>query len=143
MKFIIMVWLAFLARASPVSTIANPACMNMTRKPVMSVHTKLVATRFWPSIVTTSPTISPFLGSAIGMSAAVPVMVPAGSPAAFSSGLGVATSLMSAEVIEVVAAAAGVSVAGACARSVAKDATHQTIAQAKNTLFMSMVLKDE
>jgi hypothetical protein len=28
MKFIIIVWLAFLARVSPVSTIAKPACMN-------------------------------------------------------------------------------------------------------------------
>ena len=43
MKFIIMVWLAFFARASPVSTMANPACMNMTRKPVTSVQTKLMA----------------------------------------------------------------------------------------------------
>ena len=54
MKFIIMVWLAFLARASPVSTIAKPACMNMTRKPVTSVQTKLVAIRFWPTALTTS-----------------------------------------------------------------------------------------
>ena len=46
MKFIIMVWLAFFARARPVSTIAKPACMNLTRKPVMSVQTKLVATTF-------------------------------------------------------------------------------------------------
>ncbi len=31
MKFIIMVWDADLARVNPVSTSANPACMNMTR----------------------------------------------------------------------------------------------------------------
>ena len=42
MKFIDMVWAAFLARMSPVSTIANPACMNMTRKPAISVQTKLI-----------------------------------------------------------------------------------------------------
>ncbi len=51
MKFIIMVWLAFFARQSPVSTIANPACMNMTRKPVTSVQTKLIAMPFWPDLV--------------------------------------------------------------------------------------------
>ena len=54
MKFIIIVWLEFFARASPVSTRAKPACMNMTRKPVTSVHTKLVAIRFWPTALTTS-----------------------------------------------------------------------------------------
>ena len=49
MKFIIMVWLAFFARQRPVSTRANPACMNMTRKPATSVHTKLTAMRFCPT----------------------------------------------------------------------------------------------
>ena len=43
MKFIDMVWAAFLARMRPVSTSANPACMNMTRKPATSVQTKLPA----------------------------------------------------------------------------------------------------
>src|SRR5947208_16237173 len=43
MKFIIMVWLAFFARQRPVSTMAKPACMNMTRKPATSVQTKLMA----------------------------------------------------------------------------------------------------
>src|SRR2546426_8939864 len=46
MKFIANVWAAFLARVKPVSTIAKPACMNITRKPVTSVHTKLMATVF-------------------------------------------------------------------------------------------------
>src|SRR6267378_3954965 len=32
---------AFLARVKPVSTIANPTCMNMTRKPAMSTHARL------------------------------------------------------------------------------------------------------
>src|SRR5882762_4892366 len=32
---------AFLARVKPVSTIANPTCMNMTRKPAMSTQARL------------------------------------------------------------------------------------------------------
>src|SRR5712664_135121 len=32
---------AFLARVKPVSTIANPTCMNMTRKPAMSTNARL------------------------------------------------------------------------------------------------------
>jgi len=44
MKFIIMVWATFLARVKPVSARAKPACMNMTRKPVKSVHIMLIAT---------------------------------------------------------------------------------------------------
>ena len=42
-KFMNMVWEAFLPRQKPVSTKANPACMNITRKPAISVQTKLVA----------------------------------------------------------------------------------------------------
>ncbi len=37
------VWAAFLARVKPVSTMANPVCMNMTRKPVIRVHVMLIA----------------------------------------------------------------------------------------------------
>ena len=44
--FIDMVWATFLARVKPVSTRAKPACMNMTRKPVISVHIMLMAERF-------------------------------------------------------------------------------------------------
>src|SRR5436309_2619814 len=44
MKFIVIVWAAFLARVNPVSTMAKPACMNITRKPATSVQTKLIAT---------------------------------------------------------------------------------------------------
>src|SRR3989475_5289665 len=44
MKFIANVCAAFLERVKPVSTIANPACMNITRKPATSVQTKLIAT---------------------------------------------------------------------------------------------------
>src|SRR5207244_13383602 len=46
MKFIVIVCAAFLARVNPVSTIANPACMNITRNPATNVHTKLIATVF-------------------------------------------------------------------------------------------------
>src|SRR5256886_9278464 len=44
MKFMVMVWAAFLARVNPVSTMAKPACMNITRNPATSVQTKLIAT---------------------------------------------------------------------------------------------------
>src|SRR5712691_617569 len=46
MKFMVMVCAAFLARVNPVSTIAKPACMNITRNPATNVHTKLMATVF-------------------------------------------------------------------------------------------------
>ena len=48
-KFIMYVWFAFFTRHSPDSTIANPACMNMTRKPVTRVQTKLMAILFCPT----------------------------------------------------------------------------------------------
>src|SRR2546422_923694 len=44
MKFMVMVCAAFLARVNPVSTMAKPACMNITRNPATSVQTKLIAT---------------------------------------------------------------------------------------------------
>ena len=46
MKFMNIVCPAFLARQKPVSASANPACMNITRKPVMSTQMKLDASRF-------------------------------------------------------------------------------------------------
>ena len=39
MKFMADVCAAFFARHRPVSTNMKPACMNMTRKPAISVHT--------------------------------------------------------------------------------------------------------
>src|SRR5438093_11582509 len=42
----LIVCAAFLARLNPVSTIAKPACMNITRNPATNVHTKLIATVF-------------------------------------------------------------------------------------------------
>ncbi len=47
MKFMLNVCDAFLARHSPVSTIAKPACMNITRKPVINVQTMLIENRLW------------------------------------------------------------------------------------------------
>src|SRR5438876_943875 len=37
MKFMVIVCAAFLARVNPVSTIAKPACMNITRNPATNV----------------------------------------------------------------------------------------------------------
>src|SRR5262245_12710007 len=42
MKFMAAVWAPFLARQRPVSTNMKPACMNITRKPVIIVHTMLM-----------------------------------------------------------------------------------------------------
>src|SRR5262245_28531209 len=80
MKFIDIVWAAFLARVNPVSTIAKPACMNITRKPASSVHTKLMAILLWPTVSITSGRVG-FFGSFTVTSAAVPVVAPVGSPA--------------------------------------------------------------
>src|SRR5437899_2872074 len=38
-KFMLIVCAAFLTRQKPVSTIAKPHCMNMTRNPAIRVHT--------------------------------------------------------------------------------------------------------
>src|SRR5690349_19942836 len=125
MKFIIMVWLAFLARQSPVSTIAKPACMNMTRKPQTSVHTKLMATLFCPIWLAMSAMVSPLalgvlsvIGSATATSETLPVRPPSGSPLARALGSGEGIPLRSASVIGTgaaagVGAAAGGGAAGA------------------------------
>src|SRR2546425_1799641 len=77
MKFIIMVCATFFARVKPVSTSANPACMNMTRKPVNSVHITLIETRLWPAKSATSARVG-LPGSLAVTSAIPPVAVPAG-----------------------------------------------------------------
>src|ERR1051325_3198778 len=68
MKFMANVCAAFLARHMPVSTSAKPACMNMTKKPVIRVHTMLIENRLWatrsytsvgPSVAGVSPLPSP------------------------------------------------------------------------------------
>ena len=56
MKFIDIVCDAFFARIRPVSTSANPACMNMTRKPVISVQTKLIENRLCDADCATAST---------------------------------------------------------------------------------------
>src|SRR5579863_7432695 len=40
-KFIAMVCTAFFERVKPVSTMANPSCMNITRNALTSTHAKL------------------------------------------------------------------------------------------------------
>src|SRR6185503_835694 len=78
MKFIDIVCAAFLARVKPVSTIAKPACMNITRKPVSSVHTMLIETLLWPTVSITSTSVG-CAASLTGTSAALPVAAPVGS----------------------------------------------------------------
>ena len=41
--FIAMVFTAFLARVNPVSTMAKPTCMNITRNPAISTQTRFSA----------------------------------------------------------------------------------------------------
>src|SRR2546427_6740767 len=78
MKFIIMVRATFFARVKRVSRSATPACMNMTRKPVNSVHITLIETRLWPAKSATSARVG-LPGSLAVTSAIPPVAVPAGS----------------------------------------------------------------
>src|SRR5215468_7370255 len=78
MKFMAMVWAAFLARQKPVSTRAKPACMNMTRKPVISVHTMLMAILLWPTVSITSVRAG-WAASFTVTSPAAPVTAPVGS----------------------------------------------------------------
>src|SRR6266566_542190 len=78
MKFIIIVCATFFARVKPVSTSANPACMNMTRKPVNSVHMMLIETRLWPAKSATSSRVG--LPAVFAVTSLIPpVAVPAGS----------------------------------------------------------------
>src|SRR5438270_6303461 len=70
----------------------------MTRKPVIRVHTKLIATLFCPIWLTTSLALRPFLESETVTSEAVPVRDPSGSPLARASAAGVAAFLRSASV---------------------------------------------
>src|SRR5512140_103979 len=91
MKFIAIVCPAFLARVNPVSAIANPACMNMTRKPHTRVHTVLMAIRLCPTVSATFAASGSFsdialMSLSVGapadppmMSAIPPVAAPVGS----------------------------------------------------------------
>src|SRR5579863_9818956 len=77
-----------------------------------------MAIRFWPTMLTRSASVRPFLESLTTMSFTVPVSVPPGSPLARSSGLGPATAFKSASVIGtgggVFAAGAGAGAAATC-----------------------------
>ena len=111
MKFIDIVCAAFFARVKPVSTIANPACMNMTRKPVSRVQTMLIAILLWPTVSMTSTSVG-LAASFTATSAAVPVTAPVGSG---PRGVG----------------AGAASVAWACRRAQLRDADHQDDADAE------------
>src|SRR5258708_1963371 len=119
MKFIIMVWFAFLARHRPVSTMANPACINMTKNPLTRVQTKLIAILFCPAWFTKSPMESPFLLSLTVTSLALPVSEPSGSPLACASAVGIGTFATSASVIGFGAGVAGAAAAGTAAGAAA------------------------
>src|SRR5271167_53086 len=111
MKFIMYVWFAFFTRQRPDSTIANPACMNMTRNPVTSVQIKLAAILFWPTWLATSGSVTPFVESAAGTSLIVPVMVPPGSPLAKSAVVGALAAAAPNSAVAAEGAAAGGGVA--------------------------------
>src|SRR5258706_872747 len=64
---------------------ANPVCMNMTRKPVMRVQTILTEILLWPTVAITSPRVGA-LASFTGTSEAVPVLSPVGSGSAGGAG---------------------------------------------------------
>ena len=59
MKFMVIVWPAFLERVNPVSTSAKPACMNITRNPATSVHTKLIDVELAAVCVATESILAP------------------------------------------------------------------------------------
>src|SRR6266550_1469336 len=59
MKFMVIVWPAFLERVNPVSTSAKPACMNITRNPATSVHTKLIDVELAAVWVATESILAP------------------------------------------------------------------------------------
>ena len=125
MKFIAIVWAAFLARQNPVSTSANPACMNMTRKPVSSVHMRLIAILLWPTVAITSSSFGAF-GSLTATSLAVPVLSPVGSgtttgAAATGSGAGGGA----------VVAAGSTGAAGAAARAMDRKPVISTLPRAR------------
>src|SRR6185295_18539613 len=93
------VWAAFLARVNPVSTMANPVCMNMTRKPASSVQTMLMEILLWPTVSITSWRVG-LAGSLTGTSAAVPVIAPVGSGALGCAGAAAGAGAASAGAAE-------------------------------------------
>jgi hypothetical protein len=77
-KFIAIVWATFLALVRPVSTMAKPACINMTRNPASRVHIIFIATLLWPTASATSCAVGA-PGVTEGISKALPVLTPLGS----------------------------------------------------------------
>src|SRR5581483_10899229 len=76
------------------------------RKPVISVHTKLMPILFWPTWLTRSPAVRPFFESLTVTSLAVPVSEPSGSPLTRSSAFGTGAFFRSASVMATGAGAA-------------------------------------
>src|SRR5438552_3171210 len=111
--------------------------MNMTRKPVTRVQTKLIAIRFCPSMLIMSDNVKPFLLSETTISLAVPVSAPPGSPFARSSFDGPATAAIAASVIATgaaVGAAAGEAAAAGCANETAVGIATETIQRAASPI---------
>ena len=89
MKFMPMVWETFLARVKPVSTMANPGCMNMTRKPQINNQTMLMEILLWPTVAANSSRVG-LPGVAAVTSAAAPVIEPSRSGGRTVAAAGVA-----------------------------------------------------
>ena len=72
-----IVWATFLARVSPVSTSAKPACMNITRKPHTSVQTMFSAV--WASSASVRASATCFASSVTVSSGKKQIPLPAAS----------------------------------------------------------------
>src|SRR5947209_309926 len=128
MKFVDMTWAAFLARHSPVSTRAKPACINITRNPVTKVHTMLMDSLLWATLRTSSePTHAVVLPASSNVGSPVPTPVfgsdLAGAGQARSTPvpllLTVPVELGATEVAEAAACGAGLAAGAAEAATVA------------------------
>ena len=132
MKLVAMTCAALLARHRPHSTSAKPACMNITRKPVMSVHMILRVTLLWATFLTSSlsaamvfsplesipgsPVVSPVFGSALAgaghcKSEPVPRLAPVPVESGCCGGAGASAGAAAAGAAAAGGAAAGVSCA--------------------------------
>src|SRR5713101_787422 len=104
----------------------------------MSVQTRLIAMRFWPTVLTTSSSVSPVFVLVTGMSLTVPVIVPTGSPFARSAADGPLMALISAVVIGFGAAAGEEAAAGEGAwASVSAVGKSHALAERKATSMVS------
>src|SRR5882724_1452286 len=105
--------------------------MNMTRKPVISVQVKLMATLFCPARLATSGRVTPTFESDGGTSLIVPVRVPPGSPFCRSAAAGAlpAASLSSADAADGGGGVAAGAAAGAAAWPKAPTLMHRLSAR--------------